>query len=134
MKMQRLYITALMVGVVTLLLVMVVPHHHHNGIMCTIVECCQSDHEENDTHTAHHDDGTTCFELAKCSIGGVKMVKYDKSEEIGASLWGIMIAIGLWAGQGLSASKVKAYVCQCIGHVCRCHTYCFGLRAPPQYC
>ena len=131
MKRERLYITALVIGVMTLLLTMVVPHHHHNGLMCIIVECCQSDHEKNDTHTAHHDDGTTCFELAKCDAKALKTSQCDKSD-MGVKMLCVMVAVILWTGQGLSASKVKAYVHQCIGHVCRCHICTFGLRAPPQ--
>jgi hypothetical protein len=48
----------------TFMLVMlaVVPHHHHQGLWCNIVEQCALDHDDNDRHTHHHDDNTSCVE------------------------------------------------------------------------
>ena len=45
-----------------LMILPLVPHHHHEMVLCTIVEHCEADDADNDAHTAHNDDGSSCVE------------------------------------------------------------------------
>ncbi len=53
-------ITAL--AVLALLILPYIPHHHHAGALCTMVEHCDEDGTDNDEHTNHNGDGTSCIE------------------------------------------------------------------------
>ncbi len=49
-------------AVLTLLVLPYTPHHHHAGALCTMVEHCDEDGIDNDEHTGHNGDGTSCIE------------------------------------------------------------------------
>ena len=49
-------------AVLTLLILPYIPHHHHAGALCTMVEHCEEDGTDNDEHTSHNGDGTSCIE------------------------------------------------------------------------
>lgn len=70
MKKQS-YMVMVLAAVLVLLVASFVPHHHHAYELCTIVEHCEHDNADNDRHTDHADDGTSCVEeggfvLSKC--------------------------------------------------------------------
>ncbi len=50
------------VAVLSLLMASVTPHHHHHGAACAVVVHCLADNEDNDEHTGHKGDQTTCIE------------------------------------------------------------------------
>lgn len=50
------------VAVMSLLMASVTPHHHHHGAACAVVAHCLADDEDNDEHTGHKGDQTTCIE------------------------------------------------------------------------
>lgn len=50
------------VAVMSLLMASVTPHHHHHGAACAVVVHCLADDEDNDEHTGHKGDQTTCIE------------------------------------------------------------------------
>lgn len=52
------------IAIATLCVIMasVLPHHHHHGEACMAIERCEMDHTDNDRHTQHDDDGSTCLE------------------------------------------------------------------------
>ena len=59
---RRLCVASVAVAVVSLLTALAMPHHHHSGRACVVVETCCSDHCDNDRHTGHGDDGSSCIE------------------------------------------------------------------------
>jgi hypothetical protein len=62
---RNLGILMIAMAVTVLLTFIYVPHHHHSGMFCATVERCDIDHSDNDRHTAHHGDGTSCVESIK---------------------------------------------------------------------
>lgn len=50
------------VAVTSLLIASMTPHHHHHGAACAVVVHCLADNEDNDEHTGHKGDQTTCIE------------------------------------------------------------------------
>lgn len=50
------------VAVLSLLTASATPHHHHHGAACAVVVHCLADNEDNDEHTGHKGDQTTCIE------------------------------------------------------------------------
>lgn len=59
---KRLYLSMMTLSVIILLAVPFVPHHHHANAPCQVVEHCVNDNANNDRHTSHEDDGTSCVE------------------------------------------------------------------------
>lgn len=49
-----------------------VPHHHHHGEACLAHAHCDADDADNDCHTAHHDDGTHCFENSAFTVPSIE--------------------------------------------------------------
>ena len=62
---RNLGIAMIVMAVAVLLMFVYVPHHHHSGAFCAVVEHCDVDHSDNDLHTTHHGDNTTCVESMK---------------------------------------------------------------------
>ena len=75
---DKLLIVLLAIATTFVLLLAVIPHHHHEGMWCSTVELCHTDDTENDEHTSHQGDTTSCIEetefitsmpdIVKCSI------------------------------------------------------------------
>ena len=59
---RRVYILFVALSAFMLMILPLVPHHHHEMVLCTIVEHCEADDADNDAHTAHNDDGSSCVE------------------------------------------------------------------------
>lgn len=59
-QIKQRFIWGLYVAVLLFLAKPLLPHHHHGGEACFIVEYCQEDHVDNDAHTHHHGDLSTC--------------------------------------------------------------------------
>ena len=59
---RRAYILFVALSAFMLMILPLVPHHHHEMVLCTIVEHCEADDADNDAHTAHNDDGSSCVE------------------------------------------------------------------------
>lgn len=59
---KRAYILFLALAAFMLMILPFVPHHHHEMVLCTTVEHCEADDADNDAHTAHNDDGSSCVE------------------------------------------------------------------------
>lgn len=49
-------ISTMCVAILMVLLSTVFPHHHHLGEVCTAIERCAIDGNDNDEHTHHHGD------------------------------------------------------------------------------
>lgn len=53
---KTLGISTMYVAILMVLLSTVFPHHHHLGEICTAIERCAIDGNDNDEHTHHHGD------------------------------------------------------------------------------
>lgn len=124
------YYVGLFLAVLMLLVKPLLPHHHHGGEACFVVEYCLSDHVDNDVHTGHHGDLSTCEDHAPsyCSHVGTSTPK----AHIGT--WGGYDLL-LWSAVFLFLSffvKLQEPCTSCNlilpAPLGRKH----GLRAPPQ--
>lgn len=126
---KQVYIALMGVATFLLLATLLVPHHHHDSALCTAVEHCASDNTDNDRHTGHNDDGTTCVEKGGLYLSAAKGHHHHANYQllpafastfvwlVNAQLYPVKKALPIWEDIALYQSAA----------FCRIN----ALRAPP---
>ena len=74
---HTLHIAILSLSTLLIAILPYIPHHHHDGVACMAKELCAQDHQYNDEHTSHHDQGTHDSSTCIKHISALKVTQSD---------------------------------------------------------